>query len=312
MKGRGDQVALAPSCINSIRWFASDFAGGAGDEHHTLGNDAVLAQPVRGELAPVRRFFREIEGMHAVGKRESLARRGIAARRDDPDRRLAARNDARRRAATRRHEHDVARHGVERVLDQRCDAVAAAVARAFLHRSRAAPRGRARPVRLGERGDLREHRHRFLGKFSHRRLAREHDAIRPVEDRVRDIGRLRARRQPAADHRLEHLRRGDDRFAREIRLRDELLLRVRDLLDRHLHAEIAARDHDAVGGGEDFVEVRKRIGALDLRDDEWHAPESSPPPRAPLRCPSRARRTTGSPRPRPRRAQTPGTRDRAP
>ena len=75
------------------------------------------------------------------------------------------------------------------------------------------------------------------------------------------------------DHRFEHLRGGDDRFAREVRFRDELLLRVRDFLDRHFHAEIAARDHDAIGHREDFIVVRQRVGALDLRDDERHAPD---------------------------------------
>ena len=56
------------------------------------------------------------------------------------------------------------------------------------------------------------------------------------------------------DHRLEHLCGSDHRFAGEIRLRDELFLRVRDFFDWHLHPEIAARHHDAIGGGEDFVE----------------------------------------------------------
>ena len=37
--------------------------------------------------------------------------------------------------------------------------------------------------------------------------------------------------------------------------------------------KIAARDHDAVTCGENFVVVLERIGALDLRDDEWVMPE---------------------------------------
>jgi hypothetical protein len=48
-------------------------------------------------------------------------------------------------------------------------------------------------------------------------------------------------------------------------------LRVGDLLDRHLHAKIAARDHDAVSDGKDFVVVRERIGTLNFRDNERHA-----------------------------------------
>ena len=153
-------------------------------------------------------------------------------------------------------------------------------------------------MRLGEGGDLRQHRHGFLRKFAHRRFAGEHDAIGAVEDGVGHVGRLGARGQAAGDHRFEHLRGGDDRLAREVGLRDELLLRDGDLLDRHFHAEIAARDHDAVGRGEDLVEVLERVGALDLGDDERLLAQLSPPPRARPRCPPRVRRTTGSRRPR--------------
>ena len=38
-------------------------------------------------------------------------------------------------------------------------------------------------------------------------------------------------------------------------------------LGRELDAEIAARDHDAVGGGDDALEVLDRVGRLDLGDD---------------------------------------------
>jgi hypothetical protein len=40
-------------------------------------------------------------------------------------------------------------------------------------------------------------------------LARQHDRVRAVQDRVGDVGRLGARRPRGADHRLEHLG-GDD------------------------------------------------------------------------------------------------------
>ena len=44
------------------------------------------------------------------------------------------------------------------------------------------------------------------------------------------------------------------------------LLHDRHALDRDLDAEVAARDHDAVGGGDDLVDARHRLGLLDLRD----------------------------------------------
>ena len=39
------------------------------------------------------------------------------------------------------------------------------------------------------------------------------------------------------------------------------------VFDRHLDAEIAARDHDPVGGGDDGVEVVERFVLFDLGDD---------------------------------------------
>src|SRR5690349_14213824 len=93
------------------------------DEEDALGGDAMFAQPARGELAPVRRFPGEVDRMYAVRKCESLAGRWTAARCDDPGRWLGSGDDTRRGAAARGHEHGIARHGVERVLDERRHAV---------------------------------------------------------------------------------------------------------------------------------------------------------------------------------------------
>ena len=124
-------------------------------------------------------------------------------------------------------------------------------------------------MRFRERRDLRQHRDRFLGILAHGRFGGEHDAISAVENGVRHISRFRARGQTAVGHRLEHLRRGDDWLAGQVRFCDQLLLQGGDRFDRHFHAEIAARDHDAVTRGENLVVMLERIGALDLRDDEW-------------------------------------------
>jgi hypothetical protein len=50
-------------------------------------------------------------------------------------------------------------------------------------------------------------------------------------------------------------------------LGDEFLLDDRDLREVHLHPQIAARDHDGVGGLEDRVDIGHRLGLLDLGDD---------------------------------------------
>ena len=49
--------------------------------------------------------------------------------------------------------------------------------------------------------------------------------------------------------------------------RDDRLLDARDLLERTLEPEIAARHHHAVGRRQDRVEVLERLRPLDLRDE---------------------------------------------
>src|SRR6185295_13629743 len=48
---------------------------------------------------------------------------------------------------------------------------------------------------------------------------------------------------------------------------DDLLLQHGHLVERHLHPEIAAGHHQAVGGLGDLVQVLDGGGALDLGDD---------------------------------------------
>jgi hypothetical protein len=86
------------------------------------------------------------------------------------------------------------------------------------------------------------------------RLGGEHHRRRPVEDRVRDIARLGARRLGVLDHRLEHLRRGDHRLAGLETAQDDPLLQQRHRRRTDLDAEIAAGDHHDVGLGDDVVE----------------------------------------------------------
>ncbi len=69
------------------------------------------------------------------------------------------------------------------------------------------------------------------------------------------------------DHRLEHLGRDDDRLGVVAADLDRALLHDRDLLERHLDAEVAAGDHDAVEGEHDLFEPIDRLRLLDLRDD---------------------------------------------
>ena len=70
------------------------------------------------------------------------------------------------------------------------------------------------------------------------------------------------------DHGLQHLRGGDDRFSPPVGPAHDVLLHDRDSFDGHFHAQIAARDHDAVRRVENLVEPLQRARTLDLRDEK--------------------------------------------
>ena len=98
-------------------------------------------------------------------------------------------------------------------------------------------------------------------------LAGEHDGVGAVIDGVRDVGDLGAGRARVVLHGVEHLGRGDDGLVGRVALGDDLLLDVRHELGSDLDSQVAAGDHDAVGGLEDGVEVLDAQRALDLGED---------------------------------------------
>ena len=65
------------------------------------------------------------------------------------------------------------------------------------------------------------------------------------------------------------LRRRNDGLRSAICARDQILLYQRHLFERDLDAEIAARDHDAVGHGHDRIDRVERFVLFDLRDDRY-------------------------------------------
>ena len=101
----------------------------------------------------------------------------------------------------------------------------------------------------------------------------KHHGVRPVEDGVRHVGRFRPRRPAGVNHRIEHLRRGDDRNPGLLARPDDSLLNHRHVLHRTLDAEVAARDHHAVCRVYDLFKVIDRTAALDFGDDGDVGPE---------------------------------------
>src|SRR5580700_9361943 len=102
------------------------------------------------------------------------------------------------------------------------------------------------------------HRAYGFGRIdAERRFAGQHDGVGSVEDCIRHVGGLGAGRARRRDHRLEHLRGRDDRFAGTVALGNDFFLHDRHRLDRNLDAEVAASDHDAVGRRDDAVQLRQ-------------------------------------------------------
>ena len=100
--------------------------------------------------------------------------------------------------------------------------------------------------------------HRLDRVLADRRLAGEHHRRGAVEDRVRDVARLGARRLGRVDHRLEHLRRGDHRLAALERREDDPLLQQRHRRPAPISTPRSPRATiTRVGLGEDLVERRR-------------------------------------------------------
>ena len=134
--------------------------------------------------------------------------------------------------------------------------------RASARRRRIAPSA----VLLGVVGDARHRLDRLHRELADRALAREHHGVGAVEDRVRHVRGLGARRPRVLDHALEHLGGGDHDLAGRVGRGDDPLLGDRHVLGAELDAQVAARDHHAVGRRQDRLQVVERLRLLDLRD----------------------------------------------
>ena len=112
---------------------------------------------------------------------------------------------------------------------------------------------------------------RFHRVFAGGRLARKHDRAGAVVDGVGHVGDLGTGGAGVVHHGIQHLRGGDADLARAHRAVDQMLLDGGDLGVVDLDAHIAAGDHDAVGHGQDLVDVVDALTVLDLGDDAHRA-----------------------------------------
>ena len=99
------------------------------------------------------------------------------------------------------------------------------------------------------------------------RFAGGHRRARSVVNRIRNVGRLCTGRSWMLHHGIEHLRRRDNDLSCPADLLDNHFLDDRNILERNLHAHIAAGHHDAVRYADDFVNVLHALHILDLRDN---------------------------------------------
>ena len=124
-----------------------------------------------------------------------------------------------------------------------------------------------RHVAFGFDHDARHDRHRLARILAAGGFGREHDGIGAVENGVGHVAGFGARGARILDHRLEHLRGGDDRLAPSGGAADHMLLDDGNFFGRHFDAEIAAGDHDSVSDFEDFFQMIDGLRLFELGDD---------------------------------------------
>ena len=98
-------------------------------------------------------------------------------------------------------------------------------------------------------------------------LTTQHQGIRSIINRVRNIGHLRTSRTRIIDHRMQHLGCHDHRLLHLHALADQDTLNTRNTLCRDLDTQITTGNHDTVSGFQDLVDIIHAFLVLDLGDD---------------------------------------------
>ena len=122
-------------------------------------------------------------------------------------------------------------------------------------------------VCLGGFGNRSHGLQRLDGVLARGGFTGEHDRAGTVVDGVGHIGDLGTGRAGVDDHGIQHLGSGNANLTGAHGAVDQVLLDGRDLGKVDLNAHIAAGNHDAVGHGQNLVNVVDALLVLDLRND---------------------------------------------
>ena len=104
-------------------------------------------------------------------------------------------------------------------------------------------------------GNLSHRLHRLQRIFAAGSFAAQHNNIAAVENRVGNVAGLGTSCTVAVNHTFQHLRSRDNRLARLVTARDNILLYQRYILGRYLYAQVASGNHNAVGYADNFIDM---------------------------------------------------------
>ena len=109
--------------------------------------------------------------------------------------------------------------------------------------------------------------HGFDWIFADTGFAAEHDRVSLFVDRVGDVADFGTGRRGVVDHRLEHVGGDDDLAPDSCTLTHDGALDHGQFLNVNFDSEIAASDHDGVGGADNRFDVAHGLLVFDLGDD---------------------------------------------
>ena len=104
-------------------------------------------------------------------------------------------------------------------------------------------------------GNLGHRLHRLQRIFAAGSFAAQHNNVAAVENRVGNVAGFGTGCTIAVNHAFQHLRSRNNRLARLIAARNDILLYQRYILGRNLYAQIASGNHNAVGYADNFIDM---------------------------------------------------------